>query len=213
MKKRFVVFCLAMFMACISVLPAYAAKGFDNSVLENGQDIVVYKDDMSGIETFRVKGMMENKKIEDSPFGTVTVEAMVSSNSEMEIYNILFSYYADNWAFIDEIVFKIGQKRYVFSNLYFDRKILRDATIKETLSLTIDDEKSIQFMEDLMAHRDEAITVRLDGTAHNIDFELPKEVKDGMIHLYNLYVQAGGTRKENWRNPGTGSSMRVENIS
>lgn len=215
MKKRLVALLLTAAVLCAGMLSAYAAKGFDCTVMENGADIIVTKDEIGGIEHFQVKGLMENNKIE-TDFGVVTFNAMASTNSALDLYALHFQYYADDWAFIKEIIFKVGNKRYIISDINADRKIRtssRNYIIQETSAIAINDAESIKFMEDLIAHREESIMVRLDGTERNIDFELPKEMKDGMIHLYNLYVQAGGTRTGNWLDPGTGSTMRVETIS
>lgn len=54
-------------------------------------------------------------------------------------------------------------------------------------------------MQDLIAHQseDNVIKVRLSGTNQTIDFDLPQQTKDSIIHLYNLFAAAGGTRSAN----------------
>lgn len=66
----------------------------------------------------------------------------------------------------------------------------------ETMMFPID-RNSINFMEDFETHRDDSIAVALVNGEQYIEFELTDDVKNGWLHLYDLYKKAGGTNKDN----------------
>lgn len=200
MKRHVVVTLLMAVVLLVNCLPVYAAAGFDGSVLKNAPDITTstYEETGTAYTISSLKG--ESFFSPDKDF-LLQFEVGVLQDDVAEGYVLSVSYGSYTYALnVQEIKVDIGDKVYIFSKPISRMSVIGtegQAIVKETTTIIIA-ENSLPFMQELIAHRDEVIKVSLIGVAdQNIDFELPKSVKDSAIHMYNLYVQAGGTRAEN----------------
>ena len=62
------------------------------------------------------------------------------------------------------------------------------------------DNGSVQMLENIIENRDnqgEPVQVIIAGKSESFRLELNDELTNGMIHLYNLFVEAGGTSENN----------------
>ena len=196
MKKRLLALA-AVFMLLLSAsLAAYASDGFNKAVFDNAPDVFMVKDDMTGDLTAASDSLLGDKgiAIPESGSGYVKVYSGVSITDTINVNSILFKYYADDWAFIENVIIKVGSKRYKFSGITVDRDVLQNATIREVVFIDVTS-KVIPFMTYLIEHRDEPVKVRLQGKERDIDFTLSDDMKNGIINIYNLYVAGGGTSK------------------
>ena len=210
MKKRLLALVTTL-MLMVSVSTAvYASDGFNKAVFDNAPDVFVTKDDMTGDLMAASESLLGNKGIviPETGGGYVQVYSGVSISDDMNLNALIFKYHADDWAFIDSIIIKIGNKRYKFDNINMSRDVLRDATIEEDAGLGISS-STLPMMADLIAHRDEEIRVRLQGDLRDIDFVLTDDVKNGIINIYNLYVAGGGTSKASMKKVDLGSKITV----
>lgn len=196
MKKRLLSIAAALMLIVSVSLAAYAADGFNKAVFDNAPDVFAVKDDMTGSLTVASESLLGEKgiAIPESGGGYVVVYSGVSISDTMNGNSILFKYYADDWAFIDSIIVKIGNRRYKFDGIPVDRDVLRDASIEEVAFIDLTT-NVIPFMTYLIEHRDETVKVRLQGSDRDIDFILTDDMKNGIINIYNLYVAGGGTSK------------------
>lgn len=196
MKKRLLSIAAALILIISVSLAAYAADGFNKAVFDNAPDVFAVKDDMTGSLTVASESLLGEKgiAIPESGGGYVVVYSGVSISDTMNGNSILFKYYADDWAFIDSIIVKIGNRRYKFDEIPVDRDVLRDASIEEVAFIDLTT-NVIPFMTYLIEHRDETVKVRLQGSNRDIDFILTDDMKNGIINIYNLYVAGGGTSK------------------
>ena len=162
MKKRLLALVTTL-MLMVSVSTAvYASDGFNKAVFDNAPDVFVTKDDMTGDLMAASESLLGSKGIviPETGGGYVQVYSGVSISDDMNLNALIFKYHADDWAFIDSIIIKIGNKRYKFDNINMSRDVLRDATIEEDAGLGISS-NTLPMMADLITHRDEEIRVRL----------------------------------------------------
>ena len=196
MKKRLIALTMVLLLTVSGTLAAYAADGFNKVVFDNAPDVFVVRDDMTGNLTAASDSLLGDKGTvtPETGGGYVVVYSGVNISDTFNLHSLLFKYYADDWAFINSVIVKIGSRRYKFNGIKVDRDVLQDASIREVafIDLTSD---VIPFMTYLIEHRDEVVKVRLQGKDRNIDFTLTDDMKNGIINIYNLYVAGGGTSK------------------
>lgn len=196
MKKSFSTLALVLMLSIAVSTSAYAADGFNKGVFDNAQDVFVVKDDMTGDLTAASDSLLGDKgiAIPESGGGYVKVYSGVAISDALNTNSLLFKYYADDWALIDSVIVKVGDRRYKFNGIDVNREVLRDASIRETAFINLSS-NVIPFMTYLIEHRDETVKVRLQGQDRDIDFVLTDDMKNGIINIYNLYVAGGGTNK------------------
>lgn len=199
MRKHLVAMLLTAGILFMNLLPVYAAAGFDSSVLKNAPDITVsaYEDGGNAYKISSLQGV----NFSSSKDLVLYFEVSVLEDNTAEGYMLSFQYASYDLVLdIQEIKVEIDNKVYTFSNPASRMNLLASpsdrAIIQEAATIVIGQD-SLSFMQDLMEHRNETVKVSLTGTEQELYFELPQNVKDSAIHMYNLYVQAGGTRAEN----------------
>lgn len=194
MKKRIFSLFLAFIIVMSASAGAFASDGFNKSVFDNATDVYVVKDDMTGDFIVTSESLLGSNSLITPISGNGHVNAYLVAGVTDDLNMISFSinYYADDWAFINKVIFKIGTKRYTFSNLDVKRSVQKNATISENCNFEISS-KSLPMMSDFIEHRDEEIKVRLQGQSRNVDFILTDAMKNGIINIWNLYVAGGGT--------------------
>lgn len=209
-RKKIVSLFLAVVFTLMIPMTAFATPGFNRTVFDNAQDISQSYDDMTGQWSYATESLLgEAGTIDlDEPEESVVVYGTAGISYKYDLYNIVIKYYARNWAFIDTVCVKIGNKRYNFTDYSNYQKVFSDATIRETMILTLTSDM-VPFMEDLIQHRDEEIKIRLYGEKKDVDFVMSKQMKDSLINLYDLYVAGGGTRAENLNPLSEVESMKI----
>lgn len=227
MKKRIAGILLALCLVVSCSVSAFAASGFNSSVMKQGQNVVTSGDDMEGYSYYELS---DGEVYEYFYFPTetwVTYMPIVVSSDTVDSFAITFNmadydyessiysdYYADSSYYSDyyytwredhffslpeQVIFKVGNTRYVFSNLDVDMEYdygFFQTSYVEDFTIWLDG-NSCKMMEDMIAHRNDTVRVRIKGALYDYDFELDQDTIDKFIHLYNLYVQAGGTRSDN----------------
>lgn len=110
---------------------------------------------------------------------------------ELPIMRISIKYYADEWLFADELIFKIGNKKYVFSDVgrYEDRTV-SDGSIRERLVIVIDKD-NIEFIQDIY-NSNEIIKLRINGEKTYRDFELDMQFNKAIKKMYTILYNSGG---------------------
>ena len=116
---------------------------------------------------------------------------MRTSNG-MLYFRLVGEYVASDWAFIDDLVIKINNVTYTFTDVSAQRNILSGGDIAEAAVVIFSSSDSMKFLEALRQHRYEPIKGRFKGSDKDIDFEIPQEVKDAIVEAYDLYCAAGG---------------------
>ena len=210
MKKRILSLALALIIVMSASVGAYAANGFNKSVFDTAADVSVKRDDMTGSLVAVSESLLglDGTVVPQTGGGYVNLNMGVGISDSMNLSMLIFKYYADDWAFINSVIIKIGNKRYTFDNLSIDRDVFKDSTIRESFSIEITS-KSMPMMADLIAHRNEEIKVRLQGRNRDIDFTLTDEMKNGIINIWNLYSAGGGTSSASMKMADIGSDIDV----
>ncbi len=199
MKKRLLSLAAALMLIASVSTAAYAATGFNKAVFNSAADVTAKVDDMTGDAIFATTSLLgTDGEISVGDGETVAVYAGISVNSSFDLFRVAIQYYADDWAYIDGFIVKIGNKSYVFSGVESNREVASNGTIRESTGITVDS-STVPLMRELIEHRNEEIKVRLCGDEKNIEFVLTDAMKNSIINLYNLFVAAGGTRSSNMK--------------
>lgn len=197
MKRKIFAVAMAIVLCVTMSLSAFATTRFNKAVFDTADDITVESDDMSGITSVKSTSLAKGKgAIYVDWYTTVTVMPNISLSDEIDGYLLGLYYVGEDWAFINNIIVKIGDHRYTISDFDVSRKVRSGGSVQEYICLFANNE-TIPMIQDLIEHRDEEIKVRFSGSSKNIDFVLTDDIKNGMINLYNIYVAGGGTNKEN----------------
>lgn len=214
MKKKLTALVLAVALMVSIPVSAFAAHGFNKAVFDNAPDVYVQKDDMTGKIIAASESLLGDGGylLPTSGGGLIKMYSGVSISDELNANMILFKYYAQNWAFINSIIVKVGNKRYRFTDISVDRSVMKDASIQETVYLHMNS-SAVPFMQDLINHRDEEIKVRLVGSNRDVDFVLTDTVKNGIINIYNLFVAGGGTSKQSLKDMDLATGEQVVTVS
>ena len=198
--KKLIMSAASLALAAAISVSAFAAGGFNTAVFDTGKDITVETDSMTGTTTVFTTSLLEGDG------GTISTgwdeEVLVYGGTvvgdDLQLYSIAMAYYADDWAFINKVIMKIGDTRYTFTEIDNSKKVFSNATIRELVTIPVKT-ATIPFMQDLIEHRDEEVRVRLCGSEKDVEFVLTDAIKDSLINLYNLFVAGGGTRESNMK--------------
>lgn len=198
MKKRIVSLVVAALLSVATAVSAFATSEFQLSIFQETDDYAISIDEMTGTAQVMVQSLLDGEGVIDFGDAYVDILPMVSSYPELDTFVIGFSYFGDHWENIDQIIIKIGNQSYFFSNfsVYAKAQQILDTMVQETVLIAINSE-TVSFMQNLIENRDSEIKVRLVGMYRNLDFILTQGIKDGLIGLYDRYVMAGGTRESN----------------
>lgn len=183
-------------MLCLS-LPAYAAEGFDASVFANREEVVFTWDEITGDSSAYIEPTVD---AESEDGWVVMLTPVVTSKDTLDLYTLGFGYVGKSWPYFDKIYIKIGDVSYIFPVWIDQKETIPDGLVMETTIIPIAQSSAV-FMQDLIAHQSEenVIKIRLSGQNQTIDFDLSQQTKDSIIHMYNLFSAAGGTRSSNLR--------------
>lgn len=196
MKKRIISLLITFAMVSTCVLPAIAASGFDREVMRNGADICIEADEMEGYEGYIVESLKKEKYTSNSAL--IQCFPMVVSQQDADFYDICIKIYTLNRFPVDEVIFKVGNHRYVFSQIKgFDCGDKKTEDVYNHTLIFMLDSYSLTLIDDIVKNQNQDVKVRIKGNDQNLDFTLSNEMKDAIINLYNLYAQAGGLRESN----------------
>lgn len=202
MKKRIISLFMVFAVVSTCILPALAAPGFDKSVFRNAEDILASEDEMGGSGAYSIDSLFNANNSyyfqtdDDTNRAVIYVRPMVTYTDRKEQYLFIIDIYARENFYTNQVTIKVGNRRYVFTNPYTDFETYENIC-EETTLISMDADTLKSLMNDIIEHRDEEIKVRISGDDYNADITMADFTKDGVIHLYNLFVQAGGLRQEN----------------
>ena len=131
---------------------------------------------------------------------TPAILARKKSDSMTYCYDIKFT--SNRFLNLKQVTFIIGNVNYIFSDISAIFNYPYSTTsgkYEEETFLSLDD-GSIQMLADIAENRDnqgEPVKVILEGSNESFTLIMNDELTNGMIHLYNLFVNAGGTSESN----------------
>lgn len=222
MKKRVAALCLALALALTCAASALAAGGFNSSVLKKGRDVFVIDEDSSDTKaSYVIQSMLETDRYYHyADDGILVFSPCVGEVDGHAVMSLCVLAFLDKAPFPEGINIRglsldIAGTRYTFTNLT-DREIplegIRDDALAEG-SFAMLDASSLSIMDALNKNRDKTVTVHVTGETKVWDFTLAQAEVDSIIHLYNLYVQAGGLSSENLKWLPAGSGSKLESVS
>ena len=213
MKKRIVSLAVAVLLSVAMAVSAFATSEFKISTFQDVNDYQITIDDMTGEGSIYIKSLLNESEFVENDDYALAFFPMVEINNDFDLFAFSVLYLGYQSENIDQVIVKIGDNRYFFSNVKLNIDNLPGFNMdgyKMELPTIIIDSRTISFMQDLIQHRDEEIKVRLVGTSKEMDFVLTQAMKDGIIGLYDRYVIAGGTRQENMDKITQGNTVDVE---
>lgn len=210
MKKCLVSLALAMLLLTVVPLSAFATSGFNQRVFDGQDNITVSSDEMEGLTFVTPYRPYYNSSFSlfDDASMVFTTPGIVLGDS-FDAYNLSFDYYGRNWVGMNEIIFKIGDNRYSFSNCYTSHAVTEDGSVSESISFYAKNQTK-DFMKDFANHRNDEIKVRINGSFQTLDFVLSDASKSSILDLYDLYVFGGGTRESNMFKVTEADTVHVE---
>ena len=218
MKKRIVSFVVAVLLSAATAVSAFATSEFKVSAFQDVDDYQIDIDDMTGEISIGIKSLLNESEFVEIDDYLLAFYPMVTTNNDLDIFAFAVMYLGYQSENVNQIIVKIGDNRYFFSNVELDldgmpewyMSMLASYGVVMELPFFAIDNRTIPFMQDLIQHRDEEIKVRLVGANREMEFVLTQAMKDGIIGLYDRYVIAGGTRQENMDKITQGNIVDVE---
>ena len=136
---------------------------------------------------------MERDEFDITDYYVIVVAPSVAWDESDAAYTLMVMVESagDVWPNIFNLVIKVGQRSYVFSEC----KMTNGAGSTQEAFMIVLNEDVIPFMNDLMEHQDEEIDVRITAERGDMEFSLSDKQKKDIIGLYELFDLAGGTNE------------------
>lgn len=217
MKRRLFSLLLALCLAAGCALPALAAAGFDETVLQTAQDILRTDYTDQGVTAYYVASLRADERWFWTAEGNAAVQVYpcVLVREDGEIFTLCFLHDARLGLKIQNVTFTIGGRSYRFSGVSNDEEWYEGGEdmwwISELACVELD-AGTLPMLEQLVEHRTESVQVSIEGENVHLSITLGQPEIDGIIHLYNLYRMAGGMRDENLQRmpAGSGTACAVQ---
>ena len=218
MKKRIVSLAVAVLLSVAMAMSAFATSEFKVSAFQDVDDYQIDIDDMTGEISISIKSLLNESEFVGTDDYLLAFYPMVTTNNDFDMFLFAVMYLGYQSENINQVIVKIGDNRYFFSDVELDidglpewyTSMIDSYGVVMELPVFIIDNRTIPFMQDLIQHRDEEIKVRLVGANREMEFVLTQAMKDGIIGLYDRFVMAGGTRQENMDLITQGNTVDVE---
>ena len=206
MKKRVVSLIISAFIGCSCILTVMASSGLDLNVLRKGEDIQYTESNRDDIAVYALSSIAKNNNdvyySEDGSIVSFTPAILARKKSDSMTYYYDIKFTSNRFLNLKQVTFIIGNVNYIFSDISAIFNYPYSTTsgkYEEETFLSLDD-GSIQMLADIAENRDnqgEPVKVILEGSNESFTLIMNDELTNGMIHLYNLFVNAGGTSESN----------------
>ena len=136
---------------------------------------------------------MEREEFDVTDYYVLGVTPSVAWDESNTAYTLMVMVESagDVWPNILNLVIKVGQRSYVFSEC----KMTNGAGSTQEAFMIVLNDDVIPFMNDLMDHQDEEIDVRITAERGIMEFSLSDKQKEDIVGLYQLFDLAGGTNE------------------
>lgn len=192
MKKIYTFLMMALFLFSSSICHA---EGFDFSLFESNQEFYIYRDEFEnyGLIKYNDKGDRHSFSHSETDRYLSQISPAIDlinfGTSQFKPYfNLYIFYYADEWLFINNVIVKIDDSTFTFSNVAPER-IVNSGDILERFALSIIDETSNEMMK-AWVETENPIRIRFKGDSGNCDFTLKEEIQEDVAQMYTLYMEA-----------------------
>ena len=194
--KKVLVLVLTICLLMVSA-QAFAAGSFNTSVFQNVSGIEVNTDDMKNATYIDLDPDTESwrESFFDPAFSDYYYCAFYPSirinSSGVAVLRWFCDFYGEDWAFIDEIIVKVGDNRYSFSDVDINRNVVDHGDVMEELGIVFGAEH-LAFLEDFAAHcEDGPVKVRLCGDNYDVDFTMSDTMVKWLKTFITLYDEGG----------------------
>lgn len=206
MKRCISVFLALIITMCVSVT-AMATGNINMSVFDSSKTFNVKTDSLEGKTVVGVSDVYDFR-VDTEGFGDklYLYPSLIRVPEGLLYFRLVGEYISNGWAFIDELVIKVNNTSYTFTDINTKSNVLSGGDIFEGTTIILSSDDSMAFLEALKQHRYEPIKGRFKGSRKNVDFEIPQKIKDGIIEAYDLYCAAGGL---NQNLPDIGNTVLV----
>lgn len=200
MKKKISALIMAILLVFSIPMAALAASGFNKAVFY-GRDELKITNKNDGTTSIVVKSTDTSNSMIPVNGAIFTVTPEVVSDDSFQTYYIHITYIGTDWENATGFSFIMDGKTYKFETMIGEK--YRTKAVGNVKSLCVEKQTyvanwdTIQLMTDFAANfMDKDIKVRVDGD-RQYEFSLTDEQKNNIVHLFNLYVAADGTRDSN----------------
>lgn len=192
MKRWISVFLALIITMCVS-FTAMATGNINMSVFDSSKTFNVETDSLEGKTVVDISNIYDFR-VDTDGFGDrlYLYPSLIRVPEGLLYFRLAGEYISDGWAFIDELVIKVNNVSYTFTDINTQSNVLSGGDIFEGAAIVLSSDDSMAFLEALKQHRYEPIKGRFKGSRKDVDFEIPQKVKDGIIEAYDLYCAAGG---------------------
>ena len=196
--KRLTILLLVLVL-CIASVTA-SAEGFDVSMFEGVENFAVNVHEANDFVSIDVEDaepcafyISDSKSI----LGGLLPSFKYTTDDELT-FALFCRVISQDYVNFDQIIIKVGENRYTFSNI----DSLLGESGRSTISVEsgtyvlestaiIIDAQNVAFLDDLKAHATEEIKVRLKGD-YDCDFTMSETLVQTILTAYDLFVEAGG---------------------
>ncbi len=187
--KRAALGCLTLVVLCLTLLSINAFADIDYSVFTDYR-FEINQDDMTGTGGIMFNTTPCYQAYMETNHGIVNSIPAIIVSDGTAMLSIMFSYTANDWCFIKDIIIKAGENRYFFSDVSGNTDV-EDGGISEMVILSFG-EKSYPLLQYISENQSAEIKIRLDGSESDEDFILEPVVKEALKNLYDGFVLGGG---------------------
>lgn len=170
----------------------FVPEWFTKDLFKNDDNFVVTIDDMEPRGFISVSTDNFNKLWQSDCY--IKPDVYINNPDgfmDFPIMRITVYYSAKEWLFADEAIFKIGNRRYTFSDIGdSSNRTVNGSNINERMVILIGKE-NLKFIEDIY-HSDGIIKLRLKGDKTYKDFELKAHTNKIISRMYEIMYNSGG---------------------
>lgn len=207
MKKRLAVLFAVCALVLTCSLTAFAAVSFDEDAVKNAQDIAVYQDESCSYTAYQINSILQQPTWHAAEEGgaafllTPEITTYRDKGGFEFVLNFWHENFADEPLTVQSITLEAGGHKYTFNNIEasvvgtFESGSGKQFAMSEVDVTLVPG--TLTLMDDINADRNAAVKVTYTTSEGELSYYLSQQEKDSMIHLYNLYAQAGGLSSEN----------------
>jgi len=216
MKKKFISLFLAFMFLFACALPAFAGAGFDKSILLNDENVYYEEFANGGGGTYWPDATRVTYHDSQNDVGGVQTKIRfnpvirINDKNDYENFRLFLWVYrkGDTPVNVDALCIRVSNSKEYTDHFFEAPKVNysgKQRKVDDTQWLTdscyVDLNKdSFALIDDIIANRDGTVEIWISlDTSDDWIYcaALSQDEIDSVIHLYNLYKQAGGLRKNN----------------
>ena len=120
MKKRIVSLAVAVLLSVAMAMSAFATSEFKVSAFQDVDDYQIDIDDMTGEISISIKSLLNESEFVETDDYLLAFYPMVTTNNDFDMFLFAVMYLGYQSENINQVIVKIGDNRYFFSDVELD---------------------------------------------------------------------------------------------